>query len=261
MADSHSIALGDTFNRWAYIGPNPDPSKRNTALFRCICGTERFVNIRSVTQGRSKSCGCQRVDSARQLWTTHGRSQDSAGSPYVTWSSLFGRCYNPKNPNYDNYGGRGITVCDRWRESFENFLADMGERPPGTSLDRRDNDLGYSKENCRWATQTEQMFNTRQTLKIEHEGKTVTIGDLAKESGVSPDVVRRRIADGIPVEKAVSKESLSNFHIVEHGGLSMTIAEWTRKLGMNRGVIETRLRRGKSVAEALAPVKPNHRKK
>lgn len=261
MADRYSIPVDTIFNRWTYLGQDHRiPKKGRVALFRCLCGTERVVNTLSVMQGRSKSCGCQRVDSARDLMTTHGMSQDGAGSAYMSWENMFSRCENPKSPAYKDYGGRGISVCERWRK-FENFFKDMGERPPGTSIDRwPDKNGNYEPGNCRWATQAQQMYNTRQTISIEHDGRKLTTGDVAIECGVSADRVRYRVNHGMPQEMVTSAEKL-NERKIEHGGFSMNMAEWTRHLGLNRGTIETRLRRGKSIEEALAPVQPRHRKK
>lgn len=260
MADRHSIPVGTTFNRWTYLGHDRLTSQGVVSLFRCACGTERIVKRSSVKTGQSKSCGCQRVDSARLQNRTHGRSKDGAGSAYVSWSGLFRRCYNPKFSSYENYGGRGIKVCERWHR-FENFLEDMGDRPPGTTLDRwPDKNGDYEPGNCRWATTSEQMFNTRRTIDVQHSGRRVTTGDLAKEAGISMDLIRHRLKSGMTVNQAINASNL-NERQIEHNGLSMSMAAWERHLGLNRGTVETRLRRGKSVEEALAPVQSRHRKK
>ncbi len=261
MAEQYSVAIGDTFNRWTYLGQDSNPqTTRRVSLFRCSCGTERFVNTLSVVQGRSKSCGCQRVDSARNQRRTHGRSQDGAGSAYLSWANIFARCFNPNANKYKDYGGRGITVCERWH-SFENFLADMGERPLGTTIDRWPNNNGnYEPGNCRWATPKEQMFNTRSTHEIKIGDQLATTADLAKLSGVSVERVRYRIARGATAESAMDPRNL-NERVIEHNGLSMSIAAWERHLGLNRATVETRLRRGDSVERALRPVKPTQRRK
>ena len=114
-----------------------------------------------LVSGRQKSCGCLKRERTTQRNTTHGLHKHEL---YNTWKNMWQRCTNPNNPKYPRWGGRGIKVCERWR-SFENFLADVGERPPGMTLDRRDNDGNYEPDNWRWATPAEQAANTR-NLKL-----------------------------------------------------------------------------------------------
>ena len=116
------------------------------------------------------------------------------------------RCHRPSCRAYSNYGARGIYVCDRWRESFENFLADMGPKPsPAHSIDRIDNNLGYSPENCRWATWHEQSRNKRVNLLVEHRGKRQCLTDWARDTGIHVNTLRFRIKKGWPVERALTE--------------------------------------------------------
>jgi hypothetical protein len=131
---------------------------------------------------------------------THGMSRSPTWS---TWSTMKARCFNPSTDSYPNYGGRGITVCDRWL-SFENFLADMGEKPPGKSLERMDNDKGYEPGNCCWATELEQQRNKRSVRRITARGKTQTIPEWAAESGIAQSSIYSRIYWGWPLEDAVT---------------------------------------------------------
>lgn len=119
---------------------------------------------------------------------------------------MIARCTQPSSPAFAHYQKRGITLCDRWRQ-FENFLSDMGERPPNTTLDRRDNDGNYDPDNCRWATKREQGNNRVTNIFFEYRGKTYTLADLARETGVSKEILRARLCRSpLPwtVEQAVS---------------------------------------------------------
>lgn len=121
-------------------------------LCRCECGTEKEINGLHLRQGRVKSCGCL-------VGEFHGMS---GTKEYWVWAAMIDRCHNPKNKGYQDYGGRGITVCDEWRESFSTFFRDMGKRPDkNLTIERQNNDLGYSKANCTWATKSEQAYNRR----------------------------------------------------------------------------------------------------
>ena len=125
---------------------------------------------------------------------------------WIVWSRMVRRCTNPKDEAWKNYGGRGIKVCDRWLgfDGFPNFVKDMGLRPEGTSLDRRDNDKGYSPENCRWATPTEQMRNTRINRMIEFRGQLKCLQEWADEIGMQAGTLSKRLDAGMSIEEAFS---------------------------------------------------------
>lgn len=139
-------------------------NKRFNALWlcRCDCGEQAVVTSHRLISGKTLSCGCLQ----KERTTTHGLSRTRT---YRIWIKMRDRCENPRSDNYPDYGGRGITVCERWRE-FPNFLADMGHAPDGQSLDRIDNDRGYEPTNCRWATKTVQLNNTRRNRLVTIDG-------------------------------------------------------------------------------------------
>jgi len=160
-------------------------------ICRCDCGYEKAIQGHSLRSGNTKSCG---VSEQCVRTFKHGHSSTTLLSPtYHSWMGMKGRCRQGWREGAKNYIGRGITYDQRW-EKFENFLADMGERPPECdSIDRRDNDKGYSKENCRWATWTEQARNRRNSKTFTYEGRTLPIAEWAEECGISYVAAYKRI--------------------------------------------------------------------
>lgn len=159
----------------------------------CDCGVRKSIRSNSIRTGAQRSCGCLRRESLRKAGLRHGGSHTSI---YVVWQLMNKRCSNPKDGAWDRYGGRGIRVCERWATSFENFRADMGERPAGTSIDRIDNDGFYEPGNCRWATRREQQNNRRNTVRIEYRGETKSLTEWCRQFGTNLSTARKRIRLG-----------------------------------------------------------------
>lgn len=178
--------------------PTDGGSRKRLGIARCDCGTEKTYNLYDLSRGRTISCGCfaRSLKGVLARSYRHGHSVDRKPTPTLRcWHSMLTRCYNPASTGYHNYGGRGISVCERWR-SFENFLADMGERPSGMSIDRIDNDGNYEPSNCRWATRSEQTRNRRSTRYFETPVGPMLAGDIAAIAGIDRKTVYYRAAQG-----------------------------------------------------------------
>lgn len=156
--------LGVTFGLLTVLAESEPSYRGNGApirrfICRCACGSERSYTGQNLNSGQSTTCGCVRAKHG------HRRANNGADTPtYATWRAMLHRCNDPKHSAYGRYGGAGVTVCDQWSDpdtGFQTFLRDMGERPEGCTLDRRDNGKGYSPDNCRWATSREQYENKR----------------------------------------------------------------------------------------------------
>lgn len=163
-------------------------------LCRCTCGTEKIVPGVRLRTGVTRSCGCLLRDSRTiPRFIKHGKYGSRVRS---IWNGMIQRCSNPRRKGWENYGGRGITVCERWK-SFPNFYADMGDPPDGTSLDRVDSDGNYEPGNCRWATRTEQGANRRGNLLVTFEGKAQVLSAWATELRMSRWTLYNRYRRGV----------------------------------------------------------------
>jgi hypothetical protein len=165
----------------------------------CDCGNTHNVVARCLKDGRSTSCGCFHKEVVTGMKTKHG----GKGTPeYRTWKNMKSRCLNPRNPAFKDYGGRGITVHESWADNFETFLRDMGPKPPDTSIDRINNNLGYQPGNCRWGTVFQQSNNRRNNVPIEYGGKTQNVSAWAAHFGITLNTFRRwRVQFGMTMEE------------------------------------------------------------
>lgn len=162
-----AIDTGERVGRLLVVDfAEPNPSGHRQFRCRCDCGAETVATASNLRSGKTRSCGCLRSDVGLKGTRTRLVRHGLCGTPtYRSWQGMIQRCTNPKVPKWKHYGGRGITVCERWRD-FTNFLADMGERPDGRTLDRTDPDGNYEPGNCRWATAVEQRHNRGSGVRI-----------------------------------------------------------------------------------------------
>jgi len=180
------------------------------------------------------------------------------GTPtYGSWSTMRNRCSEKNLEKRKWYLDKGITVCERWQNSFEAFLEDMGVRPDNTSIDRIDNSDGYSPENCRWATPTEQSRNRCSNYLIEHNGETLCLTEWAERTGLKRETIKARIDDGLDVETALTKE-LKPMPVYEYLGEYMGIRKLARITGTKYSTIEDRIKKGMSVEEAITKPVSKH---
>lgn len=177
--------------------------KHYSALWKCQCdcGNIKVINGTVLRSGVTRSCSCLIGESNKKR--SLGSSEHEL---FQAWWGMIKRCTYPKQSGYERYGGRGIRVCERWRESFANFLADMGERPEGTSLDRIDNDGDYCKENCRWATVKEQSYNRSTNRLLTFNDETRNLTEWALHLGINPVTLNTRIQTyGWEIERALTE--------------------------------------------------------
>lgn len=194
IGEKKEIKPGDVFDRLTVVrfaGTNKYRTKTWECL--CACGNIRIVRGTELRSGRQKSCGCHRTEIFIARNTEHGHTSRAKTSPtYTSWKKMIARCTNKNYYQYKNYGGRGITVCEEWRD-FTVFLRDMGERPKGKELDRIDNDLGYSVSNCRWATHTQNNRNKRNNRLVTYKGETRCAREWAEKLGIDYHTLQYRL--------------------------------------------------------------------
>jgi len=160
---------------------------------RCDCGNTKMVKNGDLVSGHTKSCGCLAREILSERKTTHGHSKNGKVSKELNcWMSMIKRCERLYDKGYFNYGGRGITVCEKWHK-FENFYEDMGSCPPGMTLERIDNDGNYCKENCKWATRVEQQNNRRSIKWIEYKGEIKNLTQWSKVLDINISTLRHRL--------------------------------------------------------------------
>lgn len=196
---------GKRFGRYTVVerAPRPETHKQQHAFWkvRCDCGTERVIPGGSLRSGNSRSCGCLCKDINADRLTTHGGRRTRE---YRIWRAVKDRCFNERNSHFDYYGGRGITMCDRWKNDFTAFLADMGPCPDGLTIERIDVNAHYDPSNCKWATYREQRQNQRRSKFVDYEGQRWNLKELCRHLGVKYNAVYDAVTRiGMTLEAAI----------------------------------------------------------
>lgn len=211
----NSDLTGQCFERLLVIEPTRLNGRKDYWVCRCDCGNSTIVRGDHLRHGRTRSCRCLQAEASRQrllerqtaIGTTHGASRSRA---YQAWLGMRQRCNNPNSRFYSYYGGRGISVCERW-SVFENFLADMGQPGPGESLDRYpDNNGNYEPTNCRWASRRAQQNNRRINRLVTLMGEEHTIAEWARITGIHRNTITQRIDAGLPAVDVLSSAKLND---------------------------------------------------
>lgn len=238
-------------------------SHRRGALWetRCVCGALKALPSADIRQwrvaNRQSSCGCKTRQTIGAKNKTHGMTKHPA---YGVYRTMRDRCANPKNSNWKNYGARGIGVCSRWLESFENFWADMGATySPGLTLERERNAEGYSKENCLWVTPFRNANNKRNNVLLETPAGSMTVADAARHYGVGYETLRRRLR-AWPLEEALGvsdaflregKNRRSPTKLLDTPKGLMTVPWAAREYGISVHALRGRLKQGWPIDKAL----------
>lgn len=248
---------GQKFGRLTVIGLS-HTGARGVAFWECSCECGGSITVIGRNLGgATNSCGCIRKELNATYYVTHGLSGTDT---HRIWKGIVSRCTIPSATGYARYGAKGVSVCDRWSISYENFLSDMGERPSKDySVDRIDNTKGYSPENCRWATRLEQNRNTRSNRNITVDGITKCNSEWAESIGVHESLIRQRMARGWSAEDAVKTPKNSTDRGLLSGtsrtitvnNETRTVSGWAHHLGVKPHTIKNKLAKGIDGVEAV----------
>jgi len=256
MATSKNM-IGQKIGQLLVIAPAKSYKHGSVWTCRCDCGVIVAVRGHSLRKKNpTQSCGC--INPGK---SSHGHNNTNSPT-YRTWMAMKQRCSNPKNIAFDRYGGRGISVCQRWQNSFENFINDMGPRPPGHTIERRNVDGNYTPDNCCWIPNDKQCLNRRSNVIIEFNGKKQTVTEWSKEIGIPREIIYHRIKAKWPIDKVLSvhlfkKIKLHDRKSIYFNGKSQNLQRWSEETGIPYMTLLNRIRIGKwSIEKALTtPVK------
>lgn len=207
--------IGRVFERLTVINELQIRDKHGKVWWNCICqcGSQKTVETSKLIGGYVRSCGCLKVDTHKEIFVTHG---DSKSVEYSIWLAIKKRCYDVSQNGYKDYGGRGIKVCERWINCYENFLMDMGRRPSKDySIERKDNDKDYEPMNCKWAIRKEQNRNSRKCVIIEYKGEKRIMKEWAEVFGLGYVMFATNIRRGHSIDWILNFKNLKYIPIIK----------------------------------------------
>lgn len=251
MGKRIEVKVGEKFGRLTVTKESPRLYNRRYMECLCDCGKEKRLRIDRLNA--KSSCGCLGKEIRREKMCTLASKNPRI---YDIWNMLKQRCLNKKNPNYLNYGGRGIAVCSEWLtfKSFYDWSINSGYKA-NLTIERIDNDLGYSPSNCKWATRLEQANNTRRNLIVEYKGKRQTLSQWAREVGIDKGTLLYRLKSGWTVAKSFSILPTHSFSTILFRGKTQSIGKWAKELNIKDTTLRRRLNKYKwSIEKALTTV-------
>ena len=251
-----AIQVGARFGRLVVAALSDTGHRRGQVSCVCDCGSSIVAQGGSLTTGHTRSCGCLQRELAAARLTTHGMTRTPT---WNSWASMLERCYRVRSTAYPVYGARGVTVCSRWNPdqggSFENFFADMGERPNGMTLDKDiKGGIGcklYSPENCSWATAKEQARHRRGLTAVDLNGRLVTVAEAAEVTGLGLSMLHQRHRSGKTGTDLFSHPGATQERLVTANGQTRRVHEWAELMGVKPATIYKRLNRGWSDHDAV----------
>lgn len=197
--EAYTFTAGQKIGFLEITGPAFRENNRTKIPARCVCGIEKVFRADHIRSGLANSCGCKFMEALKAgTRLVHGDKRRGSPAPeFTSWCQMKARCCDENCPAYENYGGRGITICERWMHSYPNFLADMGRKPSSQhSIERKDNGGNYCPENCCWATKTEQANNRRSNRTIEYMGIKASVSEWSRKSKLLPATIIARLNKG-----------------------------------------------------------------
>jgi hypothetical protein len=199
---SHKLdLLGNKYGRLTLVQEAAKRGKNRYWMCQCDCGTIKEVSQVHLVHGKTVSCGCKKIENIKSIATSHGMSKTTI---YRKWQDMVRRCTDPSRPKYKYYGGRGISVCERWM-SFENFFSDMGMPPEELpSIDRINKDGNYCPGNCRWANYITQQNNKRTSVRVDIGGVSKSPRQWSDETGIPVSIIHRNAYRGKPQIEVIS---------------------------------------------------------